>query len=956
MKNNKLMRALTILGLFCANLLLAQSTISGSVTDAETNEPIPGVNIVIQGTTEGTNTDFDGNFSLSTNRAVPFTIEVSSVGFGSKSIEVTAADQALSISLDAGENLEEIIVSASRRPQKVQDAPASVSVLSAKDVENSAVAVDPVRHLVNVPGVQIQQSSANSLNVEMRAGAGVFGTSTFMMLDYRFLVDPAGGTFFSFQQGMSNIDIERIEVIRGPAGALYGPGVSSGIVHFMSKSAIDHPGTTVELIGGELSTLGATVRHAYANEDKTFGYKINARYIQGDDFGLDAEEDAEFIADQFTTISEPDITPGGYIDSTSPGTPLLGLTQLDDDNDGNPLATTYENYSINAHFEFRPNEKTEAVLAGGYNHGEGLFFQALGPGRAAGNLAWGQARLKSGGFFGQVYYSHNDGGDTEWPNFLYSTGFRQEVDRKNLEAQLQYNFETPGFLNSYFTVGGDYRNVVSDSERTLFGRYEEDDDYSIMGAYFQGTSSLSDKLELTYTVRYDNFNIFDDGLIAPRAALVYKASENSTFRVSYNRSAFGPSSLEYNIDFPVSILSQGDPNLGTAAIDVWLSGQAENQNFSNPNALDLSITPFEDNLPNNTPGLPLAYAYSLVAQPVIAGIAGAVGPVWPIIEGFFNGYVPADTNAATAFGGTNFYGFNLFNREPMSELTGTTDARPGYVDSFEVGYSGIIGKKLKVGLDVYTYERTGFSQFTAIGPTLALLGAQNIPAALGTQIGLDFAASPQFAALVGAVGAPTAQAIAGQISQGFGGAMGQALAALPPAAFQVIGTIESDRVPADDGVMHIPAGYRRFDDATRSHIGADLSLEYFANEYWSYWGNASWVSQNEWIPGEDNDDDLPFSDYLNIPQFKYRLGVRYSKDKWRGSLSFQHDDEFNTNQGVFVGVAQEKNLFDLNIGHDLTDNIKLDLQGSNIFNNEYRALPNFPIIGRRILLKATLNF
>ena len=265
---------------------------------------------------------------------------MSSVGFGSKSIEVTAADQALSISLDAGENLEEIIVSASRRPQKVQDAPASVSVLSAKDVENSAVAVDPVRHLVNVPGVQIQQSSANSLNVEMRAGAGVFGTSTFMMLDYRFLVDPAGGTFFSFQQGMSNIDIERIEVIRGPAGALYGPGVSSGIVHFMSKSAIDHPGTTVELIGGELSTLGATVRHAYANEDKTFGYKINARYIQGDDFGLDAEEDAEFIAGQFTTISEPDITPGGYIDTTSSGTPLLGLTQLDDDNDGNPLATT----------------------------------------------------------------------------------------------------------------------------------------------------------------------------------------------------------------------------------------------------------------------------------------------------------------------------------------------------------------------------------------------------------------------------------------------------------------------------------------------------------------------------------------------------------------------------------------------------------------------------------------
>ena len=73
MKNNKLTTALTVLGLFCVNLLLAQTSIRGTVTDAETNEPIPGVNILIQGTTEGTNTDFDGNFALSSDQAAPFT-------------------------------------------------------------------------------------------------------------------------------------------------------------------------------------------------------------------------------------------------------------------------------------------------------------------------------------------------------------------------------------------------------------------------------------------------------------------------------------------------------------------------------------------------------------------------------------------------------------------------------------------------------------------------------------------------------------------------------------------------------------------------------------------------------------------------------------------------------------------------------------------------------------------
>ena len=159
MKKNKLTTALTVLGLFCVNLLLAQTTIRGTVTDAETDSPIPGVNIVIQGTTDGTNTDFDGNFSFSTNLDAPFTIEVSSVGFSTQSIEVTSSDQVINVALQPGEKLDEIIVSASRRPQKVQDAPASVSVVSAKDIENSAVAVDPVRHLVNVPGVQIQQQS-----------------------------------------------------------------------------------------------------------------------------------------------------------------------------------------------------------------------------------------------------------------------------------------------------------------------------------------------------------------------------------------------------------------------------------------------------------------------------------------------------------------------------------------------------------------------------------------------------------------------------------------------------------------------------------------------------------------------------------------------------------------------------------------------------------------------------
>ncbi|MGB2171503.1 MAG: TonB-dependent receptor, partial [Flavobacteriaceae bacterium] len=553
MKKNKLKFTLAALGLFCVNLLLAQSTLSGSVTDAETNEPLPGVNIIIQGTGDGTNTDFDGNFTFTTNSALPFTLEISSVGFSSQSIEVTSADQTINVSLQPGENLQEIIVSASRRAQKIQDAPSSVSIISSKDIENSAIAVDPVRHLVNIPGVQIQQQSANTLNIEMRAGSGVFGTSTFPILDYRFLSTPAAGTFFTQHSGLSNIDIEKIEVVRGAASALYGPNVVSGVVHFMSKSSIDHPGTTVELLGGEMSTVGAAVRHAYASEDKKFGYKINAKWSSGNDFELDPIEDADQIAQFKQEIYQPAIS-NGYVDGNQTGTLLLDMDDLDDNNDGNPLATKYDNISANAHLEFRPNDNTTGFISGGFAKGGAIFFNSQGEGRQDGEDYWAQARVQSGGLFALLSYNHKTGGGEGNPTFLYRSGFRQVAINSSLEAQVQYNFDMPGFLDSNVTVGFDHRDVTSDSQNTLFGRNELVDDYVISGLYLQATSKLSDKLELTYAARADKFTVVDDIGFSPRVALVYKLDDNNSIRASYNSSASIPTALQSYIDFPVNVI------------------------------------------------------------------------------------------------------------------------------------------------------------------------------------------------------------------------------------------------------------------------------------------------------------------------------------------------------------------------------------------------------------------
>ena len=958
--------------------MLAQTTITGVVKDAQTGETLLGANIKVSGKAVGTTSDFDGKFLLKVNDAPPFTIEISMLGFKAMNVEITKNNQEVMVSLQEDSTaLEEIVFSASRRRQKVQEAPASVSIITPKDILNSAAVVDPVMNLANIAGVQIQQQSANSINIEMRAGSGIFGTSTFPILDYRYLVTPASGQFNNYQTGMSNIDIQRVEVVRGAASALYGPGVTSGVVHFMSKSAIDYPGTTVEMLGGTLNTTGMTVRHAFKNDNDKFGFKVNVRYQKGTDFELDPVADADFIASQQTTISQPAIV-NGRVDPTQPGELLLTLSDLDDNGDGNPIATEYKNYSANVHLEFRPTDNTTAFLSGGFASGGGLMFNSQGVGYSQGKDYWTQARIQSGGLFAQVFYNYNNGGDAENPTFLYASGLRQVAKRSSLEGQIQYNFDIPNFLNSNFTIGSDYRNTKSDSANTLFGINEDRDDYIITGAYLQGTSVISDKLELTYAGRYDKFNFIDEGAFAPRVALVYKANENHTFRASFNRANTGPTALQQNIDFPVSVLAPG-------IADVWLSGQYAPQVFPDNPTIDLAVPGLPD-LPYGATSFPLAYAYGAVAQPTLEALYGGLAgnPLLPVVQNFFNGYVPS--------GGTGqLVGYNLFNGEPMDELVGTGRSAIETLNSFEVGYKGLIANKLSVALDVYTYERKGFTQFTAIGPTFNLVGA-DIANDLGAQVGADFASDP---GVIGAVtGAVQAQYTAAGITQAIwdtgapagalfpgspaiapigtvingtiataagavGGAFTQGGAAFEGAVsplYPIFGTVETTSVPQGDGLMHIPAGYRRFDGATRSHFGADLAMEYFLNDDVTLWLNTSWLSQTEWIPGESNDDGLPFSSYLNAPKFKYRAGVQYAKDKVRGAIAFQHDDAFNSNQGFFSGRVQEKNLFDVNIGYNVSDNLKLDLSATNVLDQKYRAFPNMPVIGRRTVLKLTFDY
>ena len=375
-------------------------------------------------------------------------------------------------------------------------------------------------------------------------------------------------------------------------------------------------------------------------------------------------------------------------------------------------------------------------------------------------------------------------------------------------------------------------------------------------------------------------------------------------------------------------------------------------------------------------------ARGAVAAASLAGLYAQAPSLQPLLTPFFASYMGPS-------GGSGILSpYDFF--EP-TQTTGNRDTGTGRfnsVENFELGFTSVIGKKLKISADIYSYVNQGFTNFTAIGDTYALVGS-NIPGDLGAAVAADATAyvtgtltavttqtyqglAAQFglpfsvvaSGALAAQGVPALQtAIAGGIAQTLGGingafqAGGQGFVDQLGPLFPAIGAVESDRVPQGDGITHITTGYITQGDAQRSHFGGDFSMDYFANSDLRLWANASWLSQNEWIPGEDNDDGLLSTSYLNAPMWKFRIGADYTPlTGFNFAISFQHDDKFRSVQGFWNGMVETKNLVDASIGYRFSPNMRFDISATNLTDKPYQTYPNLPTIRRRVLGKLTFNF
>ncbi|HEX9825369.1 MAG TPA: TonB-dependent receptor [Flavobacteriaceae bacterium] len=292
---------------FCA-ISFAQSSVTGKVTD-NNGQPLPGANIIVIGTSTGTVSNFDGKFTLTVNLNPPFSVQVSSVGFQTLTLQVTSNAQTLDFVLNEGTDLDEIVISASRTPERIFESPVTVERFGLNEIKNTASA-DFYDGLENLKGIDVNTNSLTFKSVNAR-GFATFSNNRFMQLvDGMDNSTPALNFPIGNLVGMIETDVQSVEILPGASSALYGANAFNGILFMRSKNPFDHHGISAYYKQGITSQksagdnnytdFGVRAAHKFSNK---FAAKINFGYLKGTDWTATSEEDK---LDRGFTRANPD--------------------------------------------------------------------------------------------------------------------------------------------------------------------------------------------------------------------------------------------------------------------------------------------------------------------------------------------------------------------------------------------------------------------------------------------------------------------------------------------------------------------------------------------------------------------------------------------------------------------------------------------------------------------------
>lgn len=525
-------------------------SLSGLVTDSA-KSPLPGTQVTVVGTRFGATSGLDGRYRVVGVPAGTYTIRVQRIGSMAKSVEgvsITAGqDTKLDLTLQASAlQLGGFVVSASRRVEKITEAPATVTRIDADQIRytvgNSFTAA-----LKEVKGVDFVQTGIAAAGINARGFNSAFNNRMLQMEDNRIAVLPENGLPVGVFTTIPKVDVAGVEVLVGPGAALYGPDASNGVVTLLSKDPKQYKGLTLEASAGTNTNPtrfnqekpGAvsfsSFQMRYANVWKKFGYKVTGERIFAQDW-----QNANVYAAAVT---------GGPLSQERGADWSTGYTR-----GGAALVYYFDN---GARLEYQ----------GGASNSNGIGVTSAGRNQLRNWGYWNQqVRFTSDRWFAQAYATRSTSGQTfalngfstnrNSPRFAALSddsvksisGF--PADGRLRAAELQYNRTLPALFNTRVVAGGQYRQDIVSSKRVWLTDALTGEDITMtqVGAYAQTETPLSSTTKLVLGGRYDNPEFYDPQF-SPKAALLVSPTENSTFRLTFNRAFKSPSTLQTSFYF-----------------------------------------------------------------------------------------------------------------------------------------------------------------------------------------------------------------------------------------------------------------------------------------------------------------------------------------------------------------------------------------------------------------------
>ncbi|HSF90544.1 MAG TPA: TonB-dependent receptor, partial [Saprospiraceae bacterium] len=292
-------------------LLSGQNTLRGEVFDDQTGEPLIGANVIIQGTTSGTVTDFDGHYKLVTDQLLPLTIVISYTGYESTTIDITPENMFNRTRLkETSVMIETIQVTGSRISEKQKESP-----LTVESLDLQAIKATPSANFYDGLGAlkDVDMTTA-SLGFKVINTRGFNSTSPVRSLQIIDGVDnQAPGLNFSLGNflGSSELDVLKVDIVVGASGAYYGPNAFNGVISMETKNPFIHKGLAGMVRAGQRNLLEGSFRYADALKNKNgkefFAYKLNFFAFRADDW--EAENYNQVLEGRVTV---PDDNPGRY--------------------------------------------------------------------------------------------------------------------------------------------------------------------------------------------------------------------------------------------------------------------------------------------------------------------------------------------------------------------------------------------------------------------------------------------------------------------------------------------------------------------------------------------------------------------------------------------------------------------------------------------------------------------